>query len=758
MERLKDMKSKFEKSSLIIFIMALCFVSNVVVGQTEKTLIKSWPLSHFMTSNEQIVIRNASGTYELNFPVSDRIKPVSAILDLTLTNSNVLKNNRSQVVIYVNDYLIGQIKLDPINNTTKVIYQIAPEYLKQGYNKITFKAAQHYTDSECEDWSAPELWTQFDAVKSSLTLNYQNLPVTEKLSKLNNLINDRLGHYFLTIIRGDKAVSDDYLYWGSIITQGVKLRLKYVPLKLEESYIEATGGLEENEGAGRFKFNMEHLTNDAVIVGSKDQIRQLLPDNIAQAIEGPYLGLFQQYPNKHQFILVISGQTDDEVKSAVQSFALLNASFPDAQQTVINALNFPIAEPLLPDKSIIPGNTYTFSSLDFYNSFMDIQNSEARLEFRLPADLYSTEETLIKLNLNLAYGAAMRKDSVINISLNNGFVHAVQLKEESGAHYQNYQISVPLRNFKPGLNTLTFKSVLTPSEYGECAFVQRENLLANVYEDSTISFPETSRVANLPDLKLLERTGFPLLNNASGDNTVFKMLDTSSDSIASAWYLIAQLVSYQGTPVFDLNITQSDIYDKDNIALIGKISSKNIPHILDEAPVKLGKTNLFPYRFKERQVAQRETLIERLERVLFDNNIVNKAVATERENVAISQTAGLGNSYLMMSYVSQNSDGVVLALLSEGSNELYSGLTELFSTGLWSKVQGNIFVWDKDGQFYWERQGESIMSGDDNLKMTWIMHFSKYPWQWLGLIFTLLLLSAWLMHKLLSRYKKDTHS
>ncbi|MDO8845186.1 cellulose biosynthesis cyclic di-GMP-binding regulatory protein BcsB [Methylicorpusculum sp.] len=752
------MKSKFENGSFYIFILVFFLTSNVVIGQTEKTLIKSWPLSHFMTSNEQIVIRNASGTYELNFPVSDRIKPISAVLDLTLTNSNVLKNNRSQVVIYVNDYLIGQIKLDPINNTTKVIYQIAPEYIIQGYNKITFKAAQHYTDSECEDWSAPELWTQFDAVKSSLTLNYQNLPITEKLSKLNSLINDRLEHYSLTIIRGDKAVSDDYLYWGSIIAQGVKLRLKYVPLKLEESYMESTVSVEGNTGIGQFKIDMDQLNNDAVIVGNKDQIKQLLPDHVAQAIEGPYLGLFQQHPNTHQFILVISGQTDDEVKSAVQSFALLNASFPDAQQTVINALNFPVAEPLLPDKSIIPGNTYTFSSLDFYNQFMDIQSSEARLEFRLPADLYSTEETLVKLNLNLAYGAAMRKDSVINISLNNGFVHAIQLKEESGAHYRNYQISVPLRNFKPGLNTLTFKSVLTPSEYGECAFVQRENLLANVYEDSTLSFPETGRVANLPDLKLLERTGFPLLNNASGDNTVFKMLDTSSDSIASAWYLIAQLVSYQGTPVFDLNITQSDNYDKKNIALIGKISAKNIPPILDGAPVKLGKTNLFPYRFKERQLAQNESLIERFERVLFDNNMINKPVATERENVVISQTAGLGNSFLMMSYLSQKRDGVVLALLSEGSTELYSGLTELFSTGLWSQVQGNIFVWDKNGKFHWERQGESIMSGDDSLKMTWIMHFSKYPWQWLGLIFSILLFTAWLIHKFLSRYKKATHS
>lgn len=752
------MKSKFENGSFYIFILVFFLTSNVVIGQTEKTLIKSWPLSHFMTSNEQIVIRNASGTYELNFPVSDRIKPISAVLDLTLTNSNVLKNNRSQVVIYVNDYLIGQIKLDPINNTTKVIYQIAPEYIIQGYNKITFKAAQHYTDSECEDWSAPELWTQFDAVKSSLTLNYQNLPIAEKLSKLNSLINDRLEHYSLTIIRGDKAVSDDYLYWGSIIAQGVKLRLKYVPLKLEESYMESTVSVEGNTGIGQFKIDMDQLNNDAVIVGNKDQIKQLLPDHVAQAIEGPYLGLFQQHPNTHQFILVISGQTDDEVKSAVQSFALLNASFPDAQQTVINALNFPVAEPLLPDKSIIPGNTYTFSSLDFYNQFMDIQSSEARLEFRLPADLYSTEETLVKLNLNLAYGAAMRKDSVINISLNNGFVHAIQLKEESGAHYRNYQISVPLRNFKPGLNTLTFKSVLTPSEYGECAFVQRENLLANVYEDSTLSFPETGRVANLPDLKLLERTGFPLLNNASGDNTVFKMLDTSSDSIASAWYLIAQLVSYQGTPVFDLNITQSDNYDKKNIALIGKISAKNIPPILDGAPVKLGKTNLFPYRFKERQLAQNESLIERFERVLFDNNMINKPVATERENVVISQTAGLGNSFLMMSYLSQKRDGVVLALLSEGSTELYSGLTELFSTGLWSQVQGNIFVWDKNGKFHWERQGESIMSGDDSLKMTWIMHFSKYPWQWLGLIFSILLFTAWLIHKFLSRYKKATHS
>ncbi len=706
------------------------------------------PLSQYMTSNEPLMLRNAEGSYSLSVPISDRIKPLSASLNLALTHSNVLKANRSQFVVYVNDYMIGQIKLDAINHNTVAKFDIGPEYLQAGYNKITFKAAQHYTDTECEDWGAPELWTTIDAVKSTLTLNYEAVDVTEKLSALNELINDRLGRYALTILRSDMAVSDHYLYWGAMISQAVKLRLKYIPLQLEEKTITASG----NPNGG-FAIDPGVLKTDAVLVGTKTQIASLLPNKINEAIQGPYLGIYRQDHDKTHFILVVSGNNDEQVNAAVQALALLNTRFPDQQQSIFEPPVLPDAEQLVSPGQIVPDNAYAFSQLDYQNQMP--QGAQAQLRLRLPANLYSTEDSRVTLNLNLAYGAAMRKDSVINLFLNDDFVHAIQLKEPEGAHYQNYQVTLPLRSFRGGLNVLRFKAELTPSETGKCTYVQRNNLIANIYPDSTIHFPDAGHVAQLPDLKLFAATGFPLTQNASAQGTVFKLLDTSADSVAAAWQVIAHLAALQHAPIFDVKLTQGDIGKADNIALIGKLNDmRQAGALFDAAPVKLGEHNRFPYAFKESQITVERPLLARLDTWLFGEKVKPEPVTINPANVSLDQTGGLGQHFLLMSYPNPQGKGVVLALLSTADNSLGQGVSVLQSPSLWSQLQGSLFLWDSAEHFQWSQAGPTFTYGDGNLRLTWTLHFSRHPWQWLLVLSLFLFGAAWVTHVLLNKYQR----
>ncbi len=709
------------------------------------------PISRYMLSDEAMMLRNANGEYSISIPISDRIVPQSATLNLILTNSNVLKGNRSQVSVYVNDYVVGQIRLDPINNYTQAKLQIEPEYLKRGYNKITFKAAQHYTDSHCEDWSAPELWTQIDASKSTFTLNYQHAPVTEKLSALDELINDRVGQYALTILRGDTAVTDQYLYWGALISQAVKLRLKYVPLQLEEKALAPYG-----DKAGHFAIAPSALTSDAILVGTKAQIAKLIPAAIRDAIQGPYLGIFAQDHDKTHFVLLISGMNDEQVSAAAQSFALMKGLFPDEQQSVLQPPRLPTEPSLSAPQTIVAGYFYQFAQLNYQDHLADQRS--ALLELNLPADFYATEESMVTLNLDLAYGAAMRQDSVINLELNDTFVHAIHLKETDGAHYRNYQITLPLRSFRAGLNRLKFNAVLTPSESGECTFVQRNNLIAVIYPESTISFPDAGHVAQLPDLKLFASNGFPLVDHASAEHTVFKLLDTSSDSIAATWQLIATMAYQQKAPILDIHITQGDIPAADHVALIGKASGLgHVGNMLDAAPVKLGQTHVFPYAYKERQTASEQSFLEWLGGVLFGDQPAPEPVAIDKANVALSQTGGLGEKFLLMSYPNPEGRGVILALLSNDTNNLNGGLNLLLSPALWNQVQGNVFIWDGQKRFQWQQEGDTITLGDGNLRLRLTMHFSAHPWQWLAILALLLLVTAWVTHKLLIKYQRSEH-
>lgn len=742
------------------FLCVFALVPPVLSKEEAKpTLNKTWPLNHFMINNEPIMLKNVSGSYAVSFPISDRVEPESAELTLLLNNSNLLHERRGQLVVLLNGYVVGQIKLDPANTETQAKFTIAKEYLKSGYNQLTFKVAQHYTDSQCEDWSSPELWTRIDSVKSTLALNYALKPVEESLARLNSLINDRLDEYAISVLRSDEELSDDYLYWGAMLAQAVKLRLKYVPLTLNEQIVKPYQWPElEGKKAGRFNIDPVQLKNDAILIGSKDQINKLIPDEIIQAIKGPYLGIFRQDNNPHRFVLIVSGTDNQQVKMAAQAFALLNVPLPDDAQTVVKDINFNFIDAAaLNHQAIVPGSTYQFSQLGFVNKSFDANDTDAKLEFRLPADMYSTEEAIVSVNLDLAYGAAMRKDSVINININSLFNHAVQLKEQSGAHYGNYRIDIPLRSFQTGLNYLTFKAVLTPSETGICAFVQTGNLIASIYQDSTITFPETGHVANLPDLKLFERTGFPLIKNGSAEQTVFKLLDRSSDSVVSSWYFIAKLASFTDAPVFDIHITLDDTLEQQNRVLIGKPTKETLG-IFDAAPVRLGRLNQFPYRYKEKQQAPEEPLWEWMYRVLLSENAKPLVTKVEPENVSMTHTTGLGRNFLFMSYPSPNADdGVVFALLSEPEHSLSDGLTELLSPELWNQMQGNVFIWDKQGNFDWLKEGNTFVTGESSPRLAMSMHFSKHPWQWLALVLAMLILAARLIHQLLSKYKKTVH-
>lgn len=743
-------------------VFLLCFLSLFYYGNGQAAAelavtSNSIPISKFMLRNEAMTLRNASGQYDISFPIADRIKPLSATLNLALTNSNALIRNRSQLIVYVNDFVVGQIKLDPINFNTEVKFQIEPEFLRQGYNTISFRAAQHYTDDECEDWSAPELWTTINTVKSTLTLNYQAEPVVEKLSELNSLINDRMNGYALTVIRGEQSVSDDYLYWGAVIAQAVKLRLRHVPLTLDEKYLPSLKPAEGNSEIV-FKLDPAVLKNDAVLVGSKQQIAELLPSAVNQAIIGPYLGIFRQVNNPSHFILVISGNNNQEVKTSVQAFASLNMPLPDEKETIFKTLQVPNGPDILTDKLLVPGAAYSFSSLGYTQTLLNSVNDRSKLEFRLPADIYSTEDRMVKLNLNLAYGAALRSDSVINLYLNDTFVHAIRLKEIDGAHYHNYEVRLPLRSFKSGGNILTFQSMMTPLESGQCLINQNQNLVAEINGDSIITLPEAGKLATLPDLALLERTGFPFVKNASADDTAFKLLDISSDTIASAWLLIANLTVKEHAPVFDLSVTQGNIPDKSNTVLIGKAKvDKQQAELFQHAPVQVGESISFPHAFKEHPITPEESFLVWVERVLFGTEDLPKSVNLKKDNIVVTQTAGLGDKYLLMSYPTEKGNGVVLALLSEVDNALYPGVDKLFSAGLWEQMQDNVFIWDKNQRFQSIQQGETITLGDENVRLNLIGHFSKHPWQWLILVITLVLGIAWITHKLLKQYHKNVH-
>ena len=86
------------KSSLVVLCSVGLLFSTILPAAANSTTA---PISQYMLSDEAMMLRHADGEYSISIPISDRVKPQSATLNLALTNSNVLKGNRSQIAIYV---------------------------------------------------------------------------------------------------------------------------------------------------------------------------------------------------------------------------------------------------------------------------------------------------------------------------------------------------------------------------------------------------------------------------------------------------------------------------------------------------------------------------------------------------------------------------------------------------------------------------------------------------------------------------------
>jgi len=95
-------------------------------------------------------------------------------------------------------------------------------------------------------------------------------------------------------------------------------------------------------------------------------------------------------------------------------------------------------------------------------------------------------------------------------------------------------------------------------------------------------------------------------------------------------------------------------------------------------------------------------------------------------------------------------------LVSE--DELYPAVRDLTRPELWSQMQGDRAFWQAGARIlHWQAGEERFYRGTLHPSQRLIFHFARHPGQWLiaGLLVSLGL--AWLLYRLLRRYKLRHH-
>lgn len=734
--------------------------SALAEAPTRPTL-RAASLQSFMPEPAPLMLRGAGGQESLSLPISPRLRIQRAVLHLVATSSVSLLAPRSQLQVRINGQIVAQIPLDP--KLPQIAAQIAlpVALLKPGYDSLTFAVAQHYTN-ECEDPSAPELWTQIDTARSWIELDAALQDIAPTLADLPDVFDPKLwGVHELTVFAAG-GITPDVLRWGGLATQAVGLYLGYAPVQVRFAALPLPPPLPPTDQPLQLGTAGPNLPGDAVIVGTRQQLQPYLSPALAARITGPFLAIEPVGGTPGRYALIASGVTPEQVDVALRALNVLGYPYPDTTAAVVRQVELP---PLPSDPGqgmVYPNQNVPFSRLGFKTREFDGLYGKENLEFSLPADLFAPDNSMVHLKLRFAYGAGLREDSVLNIFLNGRFQVAIPLSVRDGGYYRDYDVAIPLSSFKPGRNVITFSTAMMPLITGKCLAINTENLRLTLFDESYLDIPNASRVTSLPDLDLLQRTGYPYTHAPYGKGTVFALTRANPDAAAAAWMLAAKLAQVQKLPLLDAHwqIGAADPDRDDNVIVIG--TAAQLPQRLAEAlPLRLGATSVAPYPVAVSPAGPGELgPLARLWRWLAGKfRIASMAPEVPTTAWATQNGVGLGQQAALMQTKLPGSSQATLTVLTAGSGALLRAQTAaLITPAVWSQLRGDLVLWQGDDHIAQQMVGSRYTVGEAGLSARVSFLLSLHPWFW-GVVIALLVLAlAAMTLRLLMRFRHRRHA
>lgn len=702
------------------------------------------PLARFLSRDEPIYLPNSNSGATVYLPLSPRMEVTSAVLHLEYTNSIALLEDRSVLRISLGDSILAQLPLKRSQPDAVLDIRLPVDLLEPGYNPLNFWVAQHYT-VQCEDPSAPELWTQIDHQRSTITFTGRWRETRPTLSMVEDLVDARLAtDYQITIVTASGgggeggAFRDRQLSWGSVLSQGFALRLRYQPLEVYH--------------ATSLQAAVRRGVTDTVVVGTQEEVERLLGASLP-GLEGPYLAVRPLPGEATRFLLIVSGRDDDEVSRAVEAFAYMRLPLPDAPYTTIGTTDAPAWPEYSARFAVRPGGRYPFNYFDYQSTTMQgISAASLELPVWVPPDLFTRESSMVEISLHFAYGAGLRRDSVLNIFLNGRFERVIHLRDENGGVYQDYKVYIPLRSFRGGMNTLAFTPRMMPLITGECEAVQDQNLLLTIFDDSVLNLPEASHYVAMPDLGLFSRAGFPLAVNPSGEDDAVMILGDDSETIAAAWMVLAKLAQVVSRPLTFSEVTFSQPPDDRNVLVVGPAGL--LPGELAEgSPVTLegNGPSTHPTAVDDMAGEEDQGFFSRL----FGGRLRLGPPSMKTYRARIVHDGSLGRSIAALQYESPRKRGrSVTAFLAASPERLHQGMRQAVTTGIWDGLTGGLTVWE-DGSDTPKtfNVSDTYHVGDLSTQARLEYYFSRNPWFWTLLLVVLMVLFALLTLLLLRRYK-----
>lgn len=484
----------------------------------------------------------AEAKQSLDIPVPDRWSLTRVTVDVHYTSSMGLVTDESQMVFLINDTPFALTHLDSASPDVRIKLNVPVEYMRGGYNRLTFQAIQTTKTKGCEAPCSPDKFTHINLMDSSLHMEYEEKSVPLGLSSIAGFLFDPkvFPEARVNLILQDQSPAS--MTQAGIVSSGIARRFDYRKVMFSVTDAPQPG-------------------MDNVVIGSREFVGGLLQKNgmALGEVKGGFLKIFplpmaDTVPDPAHALIVVTGGKPDHVRLAAETFANLSISFPGSQEMDTYSLSIPDIPAYAGREVLEADKTYDFKTLNFPTAtFQGINPWAKPISFRLPADFLIQQNLSAKMILNFAYGAGARADSALNIVVNGKAVRAIRLSDEDGGYFDNYQVDIPTFLFRPGQNEITFGIELHPA--ADSCPLMVGNLFLTMFETSMLTFPGMPHFVEMPKLELFMLNGFPFTRWPDGHDALVYIPEPSRHALASAFNLIGLITQRNGFPLVSLELT-----------------------------------------------------------------------------------------------------------------------------------------------------------------------------------------------------------
>lgn len=666
-------------------------------------------------------LKCSNASYSLMIPIPERWRIEKAVLSFNYVNSTGLLANKSRLALKVNDYPVAQVNLNPSAPEGSVRLSVPPFLLEPGYNKLGFQVSQHYT-LECEQFCAPDLWTTLKLDQAFFEVEYTLKPIPLKLSAINGLLFDSKISPQGAVNIVLKDTNPELLTIATILASGVARRFDYRPVSFTVSDTVKPG-------------------SDNFLLGSRDFVQGFLRSKGIgpPEIQGPYLKILhlpggEGRVDPNHALIVVSGLDGDQLKLVAETFAIMSTSLPNADEMLVTGFTLPDITMYSGRLVITPDKLYTFKNLDVRShTFKGMNPSSLEMAFRLPPDFLVRPNIYADLSLYFAYGAALRTDSALDISLNGQLVRGIHLDNSKGDTIEGYKIKIPTYMFKPGDNILRFEPVLTPSSSKACEFVQDANLFITIFENSTLLFPPMPHLTDLPRIELLMLSGFPFTRWPDGHESMIYLTNNNLLTINSALNLIGMMTQKNGYPLIEVKVTYTD------------------PKRFDGELIVVGDVNTIPETYKKAAplTLTKETIVP------------HPVIRSWNDEVTLAYSQQISEfkpgKGVLMEFLSPFTEGRTVLLATAATSEDLQALSRaLLEPGVQSKSEGGLVLIDLSPPDYTVSSlqvGKRYFSGKTGKVSLIDRYLFFYPWLYYIAVAVVIIAMGLVLFYLLKRYR-----